>query len=48
MECQNYKEQREVLRKNVGFGRMKPYEILGNVKMIKQAMEYIKATKRLE
>jgi hypothetical protein len=48
MECWNYKEQREVLRKNVGFGRMKSHEILGNVKIIKQTMEYSKATKRLE
>ena len=48
MECRNYKEQRKVLRKNVGLGRMKLHEILGNAKIIKHTMEYIKATRRLE
>ena len=48
MECRNYKEQRKALRKNVGLGRMKLHEILGNAKIIKHTMEYTKATKRLE
>ena len=48
IECRNYKEQRKELRKNVGHRKMKLHEILGNAKIIKHTMEYIKATERLE
>jgi hypothetical protein len=45
--CRKYREQRKTLRKNVGVGRMKTRILLGNIKVLKHAVEYITATGRL-
>ena len=48
LECRNYREQRKKLRKEVGTGKMRVERLLGDPKMIKHTLEYIKATDRLE
>ena len=48
LECRKYREQRKVLRKNVGMGRMKSRILLGNTKILKHTVEYIATTRRLE
>ena len=48
LECRKYREQRKMLRKNVGMGRMKVRILLGNTKVLKHMMEYITTMGRLE
>ena len=48
MECRNYREQRKKLRREAGAGKMKMERLLGDPKVIKYTLEYIKATNRLE
>jgi ribonuclease HI len=48
LECRKYREQRKVLRKSVGMGRMKSRILLGNIKILKHTVEYIATTRRLE
>ena len=48
LECGNYKEQRKLLRKNVGTGKMKLNRLLGDTSIIKHTMEYIRTTGRLD
>jgi len=47
LECRNYKEQRKLLKKNVGTGKMKTDKLLGDAKLLKHTLEYIKTTGRL-
>ena len=48
LECRKFREQRKVLRRNVGNGRMKTRILLGNAKILKHTVEYITATGRLD
>ena len=46
LECWRYKEERKLLRKNVGWRNMKVEKLLGSTKVIKQTMEFVKSTGR--
>jgi ribonuclease HI len=46
MVCKKYVEQRKVLRKEVGFGKMKMKYLLGDIKVVKHTMEFIINTER--
>jgi hypothetical protein len=48
LECPNYKEQRKELRKKAGARRMRADKLLGNSRLAKHTLEYIKATSRME
>jgi len=48
MECRNYREQRKKLRREVGAWKMRMERLLGDPKILKHTLEYIKATGRLE
>ena len=48
LECRKYCGPRKELRKRVGWGRMKTRILLGDTKILKHTMAYIKATKRIE
>ena len=48
LECHKYKEQRKRLRKEVGVGKMKVGILLGDPKMIKHMLTFVKETGRLE
>ena len=48
LECNKYKEQRKRLRKEVGVGKMKVGVLLGDPKMIKHMLTFVKETGRLE
>ena len=46
LECRSYKEERRLLRKKVGWGKMKVEKLLGNIKVFKYTMEFVKSTGR--
>ena len=48
LECRNYREQRKKLRREVGRGKMRMEILLGDPKIIKHTLEYIKETDRLD
>ena len=48
LECRKYREQRKKLRKEVGTVKMRVARLLGDTKVIKHTLEYIKTTGRLE
>jgi ribonuclease HI len=48
LECRNYREQRNKLRREAGKGMMRMERLLGDPKIIKHTLEYIKETGRLE
>jgi hypothetical protein len=48
LECSNYKKQRKELRKNVGTWKMRIDKLLGDRKLLKHTMKYIKATGRMD
>ena len=47
LECRRYKEDRKLLRKNVGWRKMKVEKLLGSTKVFKHTMEFVKSTGRL-
>jgi ribonuclease HI len=48
LECRRYKEQRRVLRQEVGVGKMRVDKLLGDPKVIKKTLEYVKKTERFK
>ena len=48
LECVQYRKQRKVLRRNVRWNNMKIKKLLGDIKLIKHTVEYVRATKRLD
>ena len=48
LQCPRYIKQREPLRKEVGMRNMRVDKLLGDLKLVKHTMEYIKSTNRLE
>jgi hypothetical protein len=48
LEYRNYRDQRRKLRKEVGRGKMRMEVLLGDAKIIKYTLEYIKETNRLD
>ena len=48
LECRNYREQRKRLRREVRTGKTRVERLLGDPKMIKHTLEYIRTTGRLE
>jgi hypothetical protein len=48
LECRNYREQRNKLKREAGKGMMRMERLLGDPKIIKHTLEYIKETGRLE
>jgi hypothetical protein len=46
LRCMNYDEQREILRKEVGFGSMRIGKLLGDPKLIRFTVEYMENTER--
>ena len=47
LECRNFREQRRKLRSEVGTGKMRVGRLLGDPKIIKHTVEYLKETGRL-
>ena len=47
LECRKYKEQRKILRKEVGVGKMKIGILLGDPTKIKYTLTFVKETGRL-
>ena len=45
LECTLHKEARNVLRRNVGAGKMNVPSLLGQPKLIKHAIEFVTSTK---
>jgi len=48
MECRTYKNERDVLRKAVGNGKMRMKTLLGDARYIEHVMKYVERTKRFE
>ena len=48
LECRRYKEQRRTLRREVGVGKMRVDRLLGDPRVIKKTLEYVKSTGRLK
>jgi len=48
LECKKYWQQRKILRENVGPGKMRLTSLLGDEKIRKHTVTYIKETKRLK
>jgi len=48
LECRRYKEQRRTLRHEVGVGKMRVERLLGDPRVIKKTLEYVKSTGRLD
>jgi hypothetical protein len=48
LRCENYEEQRGILRKGVGDDRMKVEILLGDVKKVKAVLKYVEMTERFE
>jgi hypothetical protein len=47
LECRNHRDQRKKLRNEVGRGKMRMEALLGDPKIIKHTLDYIKETGRL-
>ena len=48
LECRKYKEERKKLRREVGAGNMRVVRLLGDTKLIRHTMEFMKVTGRLD
>ena len=48
LECRNYRDQRKKLRREAGKGKMRMEILLGDPKIIKHTLEYIRETGRLD
>ena len=46
LECRNYREQRKKLRREVETGKMQVERLLGDPKIVKHILEYIKTRDR--
>jgi hypothetical protein len=44
--CATYDEERDTLRKEVGFGSMRVGKLLGDLKNVKHTLEFVKSTGR--
>ena len=47
MECPRFKEERKVLRKKVGAGKMRLRLLLGDEKIVRHTLDFVKETGRL-
>jgi hypothetical protein len=48
LRCENYEEERKILREAVGDDRMKLEILLGDVKKVKALLKYVEMTERFK